>query len=164
MEGFTMRNLNTTKLTVKFISVFALLILATFQMNAQNYITSKNTSDYVTLDLIMKNIEKSLDSENHGVVMSTVENIGKYKLSNFEDNLIEMLGETEDTNDKKIIALSLAQLGSLNCINTIKNSVIENSDTEYTDFCEELLSSLYAYDKLRSKYFEAFVDNIIETK
>ncbi|MBK8944019.1 MAG: hypothetical protein IPM32_02005 [Ignavibacteriae bacterium] len=159
-----MRNLNTTKNISTYILIFALIISVSVQLNAQSYITSKNMSKHVTLDLIMENFAKSLESKNHGVKMSTVENIGRYKLSNFEEELIEMLEESEDTKDKQIIALSLSQLGSLNSINAIKNSVKNSTDNEYKNFCSELLYSYNEYDKLRSEYFEAFVVNLLDTK
>lgn len=159
-----MRTHKTTKKVSAFLLISALAISASLPINAQSYITSKNMSKHVTFDLIMENFAKSLESKNHGVKMSTVENVGRYKLSNFEEELIEMLAESEDTKDKQIIALSLAQLGSLNSINAIKNSVKNSTDNEYKNFCSELLFSFNEYDKLRSENFEAFVVNLLDTK
>lgn len=112
----------------------------------------------------MENFAKCLESENHGVKMCTVEHIGRYKLSNFEDDLIEMLSEVNDTKDKQIIALSLSQLGSLKSILAIKDSQKNITNIEYNKFVSELLENFNEYDKLRSEYFEALVVNLLDTK
>ncbi len=159
-----MRNLQTTKRFSAYFFFIALILAISTQLNAQSYITSKNLSKYVKMDLAMKNLEKSLKSENHGVKMSTVEHVGRYRLSNFEDELIEMLNEEEGTKDKQIMALSLSQIGSLKSILAINNSVTNSVDIEYNNFCDELLANYNVYDKLRSEYFEVLVVNLLETK
>jgi hypothetical protein len=159
-----MRNLQTTKRFSAYFFFIALILAISTQLNAQSYITSKNLSKYVKMELAMKNLEKSLKSENHGVKMSTVEHIGRYKLSNFEDELIEMLNEEKGIKDKQIMALSLSQIGSLKSILAINNSVKNSVEIEYINFCSGLLDNYNEYDKLRSEYFEVLVVNLLETK
>ncbi|MFZ1289473.1 MAG: hypothetical protein WAR79_05265 [Melioribacteraceae bacterium] len=159
-----MRNLQTTKRFSAYFFFIALILAISTQLNAQSYITSKNLSKYVKMELAMKNLEKSLKSENHGVKMSTVEHIGRYKLSNFEDELIEMLNEEKGIKDKQIMALSLSQIGSLKSILAINNSVKNSVEIEYINFCSGLLDNYNEYDKLRSEYFEVLVVNLLDTK
>lgn len=152
---------------VKVISKYLVLLLVTFYMNnsiSTTYAQNSRFSKSEKIKMIMANFKKSLNSENHGVRMQTVEHVGKYNMSNFEEKLIEMLHDEQNTNDKKIIALSLFQLGSFNSIAELRNSLFKINDIEYIEFCSDLLSKYKEYDKFRTEYFETFVASIPENK
>lgn len=136
--------------------VFFVLLFSCFSISsifAQTDVSKKDAK----WKLIMENYEHSLNSDVRGVKMSTVEFIGRYKMSNFETKLIEMLKSEENVTDKKLMALSLFQLGSLNSIAEIRNSALASSDKDYKNFCADLLEKYQQYDQLRSDYFEDFV-------
>jgi hypothetical protein len=142
--------------------VFTVVLIITLlsTLNAQNPNNSKEAIKSGRMELILANFERGLCSENHGVRMGAVQHVGRYKMSKFEDCLIELLDKEEKQEDKEIIALSLFQIGSLNSINALKN-VVKNSDNEQLkSFCFDLLRKYDEYDKLRTDYFEDLVVSI----
>lgn len=139
---------------------FIIIVLTTNTFFAQN---SKLINDNKMEDIIA-NYQHSLNSENDGVRMAVVEYVGRYKISHFEDKLIELLREEQETQHKEIIALSLFQLGSLRSISELKNSLTSSKDLEFRGFCKCLIEKYGEYDKLRSEYFETLVVNLLETE
>lgn len=155
-----MKKINTYTKYLMFSMLIVLASSAITQINAQK-------NDFLKRDdigAIVANYTKSLNSENHGVRMCTVEYVGKFSMTNFESKLIEMLNSTENTMDKKVIALSLFQLGSLQSISELKNSYYTSSDSDYKEFCSTLLEKCGEYNKLRLRYVESLVVSIPETK
>ena len=143
--------------TTKALIVLSLILLFVSSSVTMVLAESGKSNEDAKLELIMANYEHSLNSDIRGVRMSTVEYVGRYKMSNFETKLIELLKVEQNTTDKKIIALSLFQLGSLNSIAEIRNSTLISDDPEYNNFCYDLLEKYQQYDQLRSDFFEGFV-------
>jgi len=144
--------------------VLAIVIILTSNsfsvVNAQNVKFLNGNS----IDAIKANYERSLKSENHGVRMCTVEYIGRFNLTNFEDELVEMLNSTQNTKDKKIIAFSLFQLGSLQSINALRDSFVGSNDNSYKEFCCVLLDKCGEYNQVRLDYFDSLVVSKVETE
>ena len=142
--------------TSVFVVVTLLLVLACSSVSVIFAKASKSTKT-TKWERMIANFDHSLNSEIRGVRMSTVEFVGRYKISNFESKLIEMLNEEDVIEDKQLIALSLFQLGTINSIEGIKKSAVESNNKEYKEFCSKLLKKFWEYDKLRSDYFEDLV-------
>jgi HEAT repeat protein len=146
--------------------LFTLVFLVSFSYTVNGQILKSNNLEVkqAKYELALKNILRNLGSENHGVRISAVELVGRYKISDFENILIEMLDDEKVEKDKEVIALSLFQLGSLNSITTLNRSLQNSNDDEYKYFAENLLKKYNEYDKLRTEYFQDLVVNIFETK
>lgn len=153
-----MKKLNTIK---KFLILTTIIF---FTSNSISLVYSQNGEliNGNKIEDIIANYEKSLNSENHGVRMSTVEYIGRYQMTNFEDKLIEMLTNTQTLKDKKIIALSLFQLGSLQSIKVLGDSFLASNNPNYKEFCRNLLDMSEEYIQLRLKYFESLAASMPE--
>jgi hypothetical protein len=148
-----MRKLQATKnISIQFLIIVFTIISFSYVYSQDSDVAKKHTK--LNYDLVMSNFEKNLNSENHGVRMCTIENIGRYKMANFENDLIELLKNEQNIEDKKIIALSLFQLGSFDSILELKNSVINSNNNEYKEYCTNLFNKNVELDKLRSEYFE----------
>ncbi|MCB0747123.1 MAG: hypothetical protein KDC90_06610 [Ignavibacteriae bacterium] len=145
---------------------FILSIIILFISNSISliYAQSNKLSNYDKIELMMANYEKALNSDNEGLRMCTVEFVGKFNMSNFEDKLVDMLKDEQNTENKKIIAFSLFQLGSLNSIAELRNSFTQSNDDDYKEFCSGLLEKYKEYDKLKSEYFESLVVNMPESE
>lgn len=153
-----------TLTTIKKYFFLSLIIFLASNYISMNYAQNGKSLNSDKMKVTMESYERYLDFENHGIRMSVVEYVGRYKMSNFENKLIEMLNNEQDAEDKQIIALSLFQLGSLKSITEIKNSLLISNDDSYKEFCSSLLHKYEEYDKLRSEYFETLVDNLLETE
>lgn len=146
---------------VKQISVFILstmfLFGSLYTTFGQENIKTVSAAKNVSMKIILANLNAGLESENPGLRMSTVQNIGRYKISNFEDNLIEMFNNTEEYNHKETIALSLFQIGSLKSMGTLQKASEESSDIKVKHLCLELLERYEEYEKIRTEYFNNLV-------
>jgi len=96
--------------------------------------------------------------------MSTVDNIGRYKISNFENRLIEMFEKETNREYKEKIALNLFQLGTLKSITALKTGSVTSSSHDLRKFCSDLLKKYEEYEKIRSEYYNGLVVSILETK
>lgn len=141
-----------------------LLFALSVNLFSQEIKNTTKSGKPLDMELIMKNFERGLNSENNGLSMSVVEQIGRYKMTNFENNLIEMLKDEADEKNREIIALSLFQLGSLKSIVALRNSLEDSNNFKYDKFCNCLLNKYNEYDNLRTEYFEDLVVNIHDTK
>lgn len=143
------------------ISVFILstmfLFGSIYTTFGQGDIKTVSTKKNVSMDIVLANLNTGLASENPGLRMSTVQNIGKYKISNFEDKLIEMFNNTEKYNHKETIALSLFQIGSLKSMEALQKAYNESNDSKVKHLCSELLERYEEYEKIRTEYFNNLV-------
>ncbi len=148
--------------------VFYLMLFTLFYLSYNIYGHSPETNNGLITqpkyELMMKNYMNCLKDGNHGVQMSAVEIVGRFKMSYFENTLIEMLKNEKNEKDKEMIALSLFQLGSLNSISVLQNSLKTTSDVKYGTFLSNLLKKYNEYDKLRTEYFEDSVATISGAK
>ncbi|MCB0748230.1 MAG: hypothetical protein KDC90_12290 [Ignavibacteriae bacterium] len=155
-----MKNLKTA---VRYFILSIIIVFASISFS-DIYAQSNKLAEFNTMEDIVANYGKSLNSENHGVRMCTVEYVGRFNMSNFESKLIEMLNNEQNTEDKKIIALSLFQLGTLKAKKELRNSFLTSTDNDYKEFCSGLLEKCKEYDKLKTEYFETLVVNMLESK
>ena len=144
--------------------VLSIVIIFTSNSISSVYAQNVEFLNGNSIEAIKTNYEKCLNSENHGVRMCTVEYVGRFNLTNFEDKLIEMLKNTQNTKDKKIIAFSLFQLGSLQSINILRDSFLSSNDKNYKEFCCVLLDKCGEYNQLRLDYFDSLVVSKVETE
>jgi len=85
----------------------------------QNILNEKNVNNYeqkVLSKNASQNLIMALSSPNDGLRMSAVYFIGKYKLTEFEKDVIELMEKETDTNSKKLLAVCLFQMGTNCCI------------------------------------------------
>lgn len=144
--------------------ILSLIIIFTSNSISILYAQDSKSINSNSVKDVYANYEKNLNYGNRGVRMSVVEIVGRYKISYFEKKLIKMLNNEQDTKDKQIIALSLFQLGSLNTIEELRNSILQSNNQEYNEFCSSLLDKYGEYDKLRSEFFETLVVQILESE
>ena len=115
-----MRNLTINKALLVTVMVF--LLLAVFATTLYSQEPSKQKVELLTIEKIensevaMKNFEMALNSDNTGLRMSAVNYIGKYKLTSFEDLLIEKLKNADKFYEQRALAVALYQLGTLSGI------------------------------------------------
>ena len=94
-----------------------LLLISTFsELFAQPYSIKEITNKRYALENLLDGIK----SENDGVKRSSIYFVGKYKIADAEDLLIEQLNKEQNPSNKILIALVLYKLGSENGLLTIK--------------------------------------------
>lgn len=156
-----MKNLTTTKKAA--VTVLAVIILAVFSTNlysqapVKKHVSPARVEIVLNSELAMKNLEMALSSDNPGLRMSAIQFVGKYKITAFEDELLDMLYESNNFKEQRSITVSLYKLGTLSSI----ASIIEYgkvTDSKYMkEFCKELVSHYQKEEIEKSKYINSLV-------
>lgn len=125
----------------------------------QNILNEENVNNYeqkVLSKNARQNLITALYSPNDGLRISAVYFIGKYKFTEFEKEVIELMEKETDTNNKKLLAVCLFQMGTNCCIANLEK-IAKSSSEEDKEFYLELISK-YQRDETE-KYI--FVSNVL---
>lgn len=114
---------------------FMILFVLTFSVLAINSKAQSNKSDEYSVNLIA-----GLNSENEGLVKSSIYFSGKYKMTESVESLIKIMKKS-DRNDMKILAAhALYEIGDLRGLSAIG----ELAETEDNSFVREECRTLYS--------------------
>lgn len=92
-----------------------------FAVNLGELIAQPNSIKEITNHrYALENLLDGIQSENNGVKRSSIYFVGKYRISESEELLIEQLEREQNPNNKVLIALVLYKLGSDDGLNAVK--------------------------------------------
>lgn len=94
----------------------ALLLTAIINtVNAQNSFKTADVKFYNA-----GNIISGINSDNKGLMRSSVYFAGKYKITEAQDSLIELLKKSDSSDDRHLLLLSLYNIGTEKSMDAIK--------------------------------------------
>lgn len=100
------------------ISLLSLLFITTMGQTIAQPNTIKDISNY---KYALVNLLDGISSENDGVKRSSIYFVGKYRIAEAEQVLIEQLKREQNPGNRILIALVLYELGSKNGLFEVKN-------------------------------------------
>lgn len=100
------------------ISLLSLLFITTMGQTIAQPNTIKDISNY---KYALVNLLDGISSENDGVKRSSIYFVGKYRIAEAEQVLIEQLKREQDPGNRILIALVLYELGSKDGLFEVKN-------------------------------------------
>ena len=109
-------------------------------LTVPNFISSQIQSDKLTVltEIAKKNFVMGLQSDNIGVKKSYIYFAGKYKITDVSQNLLEIIGKSNNDELCQMLAWSLYQIGDDSCCEEL-NSLLKNHPSEkLKDFCKFL--------------------------
>ena len=116
-----LETLSKSNVVIAYFSLF--LFAAIGQLTAQ----SNNLKDITNNEYALVNLLDGIMSENEGVKRSSIYLVGKYRIAEAEQVLIEQLEMEENPSNRILIALVLYEIGSENGLLEVKK-LISNDD------------------------------------
>jgi len=112
-----------TKLVIAYLSLFFVATIG--ELTAQpNTIKDITNNEYALVNLL-----DGISSKNDGVKRSSIYFVGKYRIAEAEQLLIEQLKKEQDPSNRILIALVLYELGSKDGLLEIKK-LVTNDDNQ----------------------------------
>jgi hypothetical protein len=160
-EKKKMKNLTNNKKVV--VSVMIFLIMAVFastlysQEPANKPVDPTAVEKMLSSESAIKNLEMALNSENPGLKISAIRMIGKYRITAFEDQLVEKLNDSDNFKEQRAIAVSLYNMGTLSSIASLieYGSVTESENMK--SFCDELIAHYEKEEVEKANYVNSLV-------
>ena len=156
-----MKNLTNNKTLL--VSVMVFLLMAVFATTLYSQEPTEQKVDLLTIEKIanleraMKNLEMALNSDNPGLKMSAIHFIGKYKLTAFEDQVVEKLNDTDKFKEQRALAVSLYQMGTLSGIASLNEYSQLTDNKNMKEFCGELISYYQKEEIEKANYVNSLV-------
>ncbi|MCX6150736.1 MAG: HEAT repeat domain-containing protein [Ignavibacteriales bacterium] len=83
----------------------------------------------------IENLKLGIKSENNGLRRSSIYMVGKYKLSELKNELMEQLKKETFPSNRILIALSLYQIGEADGIDLVKTFAEKDNDQKVRRMC-----------------------------
>ena len=160
-----MKNLTSNKKAA--IVIMAALIFAVFtttvysQGPVKKRVSPSRVEIVLSSESAMKNLEMALNSDNPGLRKSAIHFVGKYKITAFEEKLVEMLYKSDTFKEQRVITVSLYHLGTLSSIASLIDYGNYTDSKNMQAFCKELIAH---YEKEETEKVDYVNSLVIESE
>ena len=138
--------LSRTKLVIASLSL--LFVATAGEITAQNNSIKEITNNKYALDNLLDGIK----SDNDGVKRSSIYFVGKYRITEAEEVLIEQLKEEQNPGNRILIALVLYELGSEEGLLAVKK-LADNDDNQKVRRMSTHIYNEYLTNDINEKLF-----------
>ena len=156
-----MRNLLRNKKAV--VSTMVFLMMVVFASTLYSQEPSNKTLDPTRVENVLnsetalKNLEMALNSDNPGLKMSAIRLIGKYRITAFEEALVEKLQDADNFKEQRAIAVSIYHMGTLTGIASLIEFGSVTDSENMKAFCGELVAHYEKEEIEKANYVNSLV-------